>query len=169
MNFRLRSAAIVAAVVVLDRITKLYIRSAFSVIDTVPVISGFFNIVHTENPGAAFGFLADSYSEWRRPLLVMFSTVVMTVIGVMLWRPRMMASQQSGLADAGLALVFGGALGNLWDRAFRGTVTDFLQFFFGPYEFPSFNVADSAITVGAALLLAELWFGRGQHKAKLYS
>jgi len=62
-----------------------------------------------------------------------------------------------------LALVFGGALGNVWDRLFRGTVTDFLQMFFGSYEFPSFNAADSAITVGAALLLIDLWRTRHQH------
>jgi signal peptidase II len=61
------------------------------------------------------------------------------------------------LLRTGLSLIFGGAVGNLWDRLLRGTVTDFLQFFFGSYEFPSFNVADSAITVGAALLLLDLW------------
>jgi signal peptidase II len=68
----------------------------------------------------------------------------------------------STLMSIGLSLVFGGALGNLIDRAFRGTVTDFLQFFFGSYEFPSFNAADSAITVGAALLLIDLWRTRGK-------
>jgi signal peptidase II len=69
----------------------------------------------------------------------------------------------TGLVSVGLALVFGGAFGNVWDRLFTGTVTDFLQVFFGSYEFPSFNAADSAITVGAALLLIDLWLTRHQH------
>jgi signal peptidase II len=163
MNPRLRTAAIAAAVVVIDRVTKTYIRSAYTSWDVTPVIGGFFNIVHTENPGAAFGIFADSPSAWSSMLLVAVSLVVMAIIGVMLWRPRPSALQAPGLVSVGLALVFGGALGNVWDRLFRGTVTDFLQCFFGSYEFPSFNAADSAITVGAALLLIDLWRTRHQH------
>ena len=150
MNVRLRSAAIIAAVVLLDRITKIYIRMRVSSFDTIPVIPGFFNIVHSENPGAAFGAFADSASQWRAILLIGVSLVVMIAIGVMLWRP------QPVLMRAGLELVFGGAMGNFIDRVSRGTVTDFLQFFFGSYEFPSFNAADSAITIGAALLVLDL-------------
>ncbi|HEV8413425.1 MAG TPA: signal peptidase II [Bryobacteraceae bacterium] len=163
MNPRLRTAAIAAAVVVVDRITKMYIRSEYTSWDVTPVIGGFFNIVHTENPGAAFGILADSPSAWSSMLLVGVSLIVMAVIGVMLWRPRPNAMQSPGLVSVGLALVFGGAVGNVWDRLFSGTVTDFLQVFFGSYEFPSFNAADSAITVGAALLLIDLWLTRHQH------
>ena len=96
-------------------------------------------------------------------LLVAVSLVVIAIIGVMLWRPRPAAVPTATLVSVGLALVLGGALGNVWDRLFRGTVTDFLQFFFGSYEFPSFNAADSAITVGAALLLIDLWRTRNQH------
>ena len=164
MNPRLRTAGIAAAVVVIDRITKIYIQSAYTSWDVTPVIGGFFNIVHTENPGAAFGILADSASAWSSMLLVAVSLVVMAVIGVMLWRPRgASALQTPGLVSVGLALVFGGAVGNAWDRLFRGTVTDFLQIFFGSYEFPSFNAADSAITIGATLLLIDLWRTRHQH------
>jgi signal peptidase II len=157
MNPRLRTAVIAGVVVVIDRVTKMYIQSAFTSWEVTPVIPGFFNIVHTENPGAAFGILADSPSAWSSMLLVAISLVVMAIIGVMLWRPRPASVQSTGLVSVGLALVFGGAAGNVWDRLFRGTVTDFLQMFFGSYEFPSFNAADSAITVGAALLLIDLW------------
>jgi signal peptidase II len=150
---RMRSAVVIAAVVLLDRVTKLYIRAHFSPWDTYPVIPGFFNIVHTENPGAAFGMLSDSPGEWRGVLLVGVSLAVMVAIAVMLWR----APVSSATSQWGLSLVFGGALGNVWDRMFRGTVTDFLQFFFGAYEFPAFNAADSAITIGAGLLLIDLW------------
>jgi signal peptidase II len=148
MNARLRAALLITGIVALDRATKLYIRARVSSFDVYPVIPGFFNIVHTENPGAAFGMFSDSPTEWRGILLV----------GISLW--RMAAAPHSGLMLTGLALVFGGALGNLWDRLFRGTVTDFLQLFFGSYEFPSFNVADSAITIGAALLIIDLWRSR---------
>ena len=163
MNPRLRTASIAAAVVIIDRVTKMYIRSAFTSWEVTPVIPGFFNIVHTENPGAAFGIFADSPSQWSSMLLVAVSLVVIAIIGVMLWRPRPAPVPAGTLVSVGLALVFGGALGNAWDRLFRGTVTDFLQFFFGSYEFPSFNAADSAITVGAALLLIDLWRTRNQH------
>jgi signal peptidase II len=157
MKARLRSAAIIAVVVLIDRITKLYIRAHVSPIDLLPVIPGFFNIVHTENPGAAFGFLADSNLAWRRALLVAVSVVVMAIIGSLLFRLT-----TNSVLQTGLALVFGGALGNMWDRLMRGTVTDFLQFFFGSYEFPSFNAADSAIFIGAMLLLLDLWRGKNQ-------
>jgi signal peptidase II len=159
MNSRLRSAAIIAGVVILDRITKLYIQRNFSPWDTLPVIAGFFNIVHAENPGAAFGFLSESHSEWRSLFLVGVSLAVMAIIGTMLFRPSI---KKSPMLEIALALVFGGAAGNMYDRMFRGTVTDFLQFFFGSYEFPSFNAADSAITVGACLLLLDLWKNRAK-------
>lgn len=153
MKARLRAAGIIAAIVVIDRLTKLYIQSAFSPLDTVEVIPGFFNIVHVENPGVAFGMLATVPETWRKFALVGLSSVVMAVIGVMLFRPRM---QETKLTQLGLALVLGGALGNLWDRAVRGTVTDFLQLFFGSYEYPSFNAADSAVFVGACLLILDM-------------
>jgi signal peptidase II len=153
---RIRTAAIIGAVVLVDRLSKLYIRATFSPWDQYPVIPRIFNIVHTENPGAAFGVLADS-GPWRAILLVGVSVVVMSVIGVMLWKPRAHGLHYSELSQAALALVFGGALGNVWDRLFRGTVTDFLQVFIGAYEFPSFNAADSAITIGACLLIIDMW------------
>lgn len=161
MNARLRSAIIAAIVVVLDRVTKVYIRETLSLIDIVPVIPGFFNIVHVENPGASFGMLADA-GEWRKLALVWLALIVMAVVGFMLWKP---GARMSTLAQTGLAVIFGGAAGNVWDRIAQGTVTDFLQFFFGSYEFPSFNVADSAINIGAALIIIDMWKSRGQTAA----
>jgi signal peptidase II len=163
VNSRLRSAAIIFGVVILDRITKLYIQHNFFAWDMKPIIAGFFNIVHAENPGAAFGFLSESHSEWRSLFLVGVSLAVMVIIGTMLFRPSV---KKSPMLEIALALVFGGAAGNMYDRLFRGTVTDFLQFFFGTYEFPSFNAADSAITVGACLLLLDLWKNRAKPSAQ---
>ena len=160
MNVHARSAAIIAGVVLLDRVTKWAVRSNVSASDVFPVIPGVFNIVHTENPGAAFGMLADYAGEWRGVILIGVSLAVMTVIGTILWRPARMGVVETMLLRTGFALVFGGALGNVWDRVMRGTVTDFLQVFIGRYEFPAFNAADSAITVGAGLLLIDLWRSR---------
>lgn len=157
MNSRLRSIAIIAGVVLIDRVSKIYIRENFASWDTTVVIPGFFNIVHAENPGAAFGFLSESHSELRGIFLVGVSLAVMAIIGTMLFRPSV---HKSNLLETALALVFGGAAGNMWDRLMRGSVTDFLQFFFGSYEFPSFNAADSAITIGACLLVLDLWIHR---------
>jgi len=161
----MRELAIVAAVVALDRATKLYIQSAFSLTDIKPVIPGFFDIVHWENPGAAFSMLADSTSAWRGPLLVGISVTVMAMIARMLWWPRRTGPPNSPLMRTALALVFGGALGNLWDRLFHGTVTDFLLFIFGSYEFPAFNAADTMINIGAGLLLIDLWLTRHHQPA----
>src|SRR5580698_1691670 len=90
MNWRVRSAAIIATVVLLDRITKIYIRMRVSPWDIFPVIPGFFNIVHTENPGAAFGFFSEANAQYRGLLLVGVSLVVMAIIGTLLWRPAKM-------------------------------------------------------------------------------
>lgn len=149
--------AIIVAVVLLDRLTKLYIQSNFSPLDIVPVIPGIFNIVHAENPGAAFSMLADAPLVVRRVVLVVLSGAVMAVIGFLLFRPQPAGTKETAVTPIGLSLVLGGALGNFWDRVVAGTVTDFLQVFIGPYEYPSFNIADSAIFCGAVLLIADLW------------
>ena len=157
MNQRVRSAIIIFLVVMLDRVSKLYIRSHYAEWDITVAIPHIFNIVHAENFGAAFSMLASAPPLVRAVLLIGISAMVMTVVGVMLWR---LPKNAGALMSTSLALVFGGAFGNLWDRIFRGSVTDFLQVFIGSYEFPSFNVADSAITIGAALLIIDLLLTR---------
>ena len=162
MNARARAILIIAVVVLLDRVTKMYIRVHVSQLDMYPVIPGFFNIIHVENPGAAFSIFSDTPGPWKTVFLVAVSLVVMGVVAGMLFGKPSAGVKPSELLRTGLALVFGGALGNFWDRAFseHHTVTDFLQFFFGSYEYPSFNAADSAIFCGAALLLIDLWRSR---------
>ena len=160
MNHRLRALLIICALVALDWVSKVYIREHISFTDIIPVIPPFFNIVHAENPGAAFSMLADAPEGIRKLVLVGVSGVVMVIIGIMLWRPPSPASLENPLLRIGLSFVFGGAMGNFIDRAFRGTVTDFVQLLFGSYEFPSFNVADAAINLGAALLIMDMWRSR---------
>lgn len=150
---------IAAAIFLLDRITKLAVRSRVTFWDNIPVINGFFSIVHSENRGAAFGMFSDSTSFLRPLLLIALSLGVMGFITVLLLKPGQGGLGSSWYLRAGLACVLGGAFGNVYDRLMRGAVTDFLEFYFGNYTFPAFNVADSAITVGACLLLIDMWRG----------
>ncbi|MEO8098661.1 MAG: signal peptidase II [Acidobacteriota bacterium] len=159
MNRHLRALAVIAPVFVLDRLTKVYIRENVSPLDTIPVIPGVFNIVHAENPGAAFSILADAPQTIRRAILIAASSVVMIAVAFLLFRSKP-NPDETKVTPIALALVLGGALGNLWDRIAVGTVTDFLQVFLGSYEYPSFNVADSAVFIGACLLILDLWRGK---------
>ncbi len=160
--------AIVAAVLVLDRLSKLYIQQNFSPFDIVEVIPGVFNIVHAENPGAAFSMLADAPLAVRRVVLIGISGIVMGVVGWMLFKPAAQKGatgpHETALTPIALSLVLGGALGNFYDRVIVGTVTDFIQVFLGSYEYPSFNIADSAIFCGAVLLLWDMWRTRNHAK-----
>ena len=135
----------------LDRLTKWIIEARVSFIDSHKVIPGFFEIVHSENRGVAFGIFNDSTSEWRTTLLVVASLAAVVLVSIMLWN----AQRLSKFSRWGFALILGGAAGNVFDRIVWGRVTDFLLFYIGRYQWPAFNVADSAITVGAALLILE--------------
>lgn len=141
-------------VIAFDRITKLYIRGHLTDVDSIPVIPGLFRIVHTENPGAAFGILANSNPVLRAVVLVGISSLVLVFIVSVLLKHGGGSSQW--ISRVALGLILGGAVGNLYDRIFRGMVTDFLEIYNGGWSFPAFNVADSAITVGAIFLLVEL-------------
>jgi len=164
---RTQAIAIAAAVVLLDRITKMWIEAKVSVYDTLVVIPDVFNIVHTRNRGAAFGILSTAPESIRLTVLVGFALAILAMIGWMLWqatRPQTLGSWSNRLA---LTLVMAGAIGNLYDRILAGSVTDFLQVFIGSYEWPSFNVADSSICVGAVLMAYDLIFqSRQQSESK---
>ena len=157
MRFRLFPFLIAVVVVLLDRVTKGLIKAHMSAFDTTTVIPGFLNIVHTENPGIAFGMLANSPGAWRDVLLIGFSAVVLIAISTALLRSSI---QMNAWLRAALGFVLGGTFGNLYDRIVNGTVTDFVEAHAGQHYFPAFNVADSAITVGACLLLLDMWRAR---------
>jgi len=152
--------AVAAAVFGLDRVTKDLIKSRIALWDApVAVLPGLLNIVHTENPGIAFGLLANIANPWRDAFLITFAIVVLAVISIILFRLGR-GTAPPALLRGGLALVMGGALGNLFDRIVHATVTDFVELHVGEHYFPAFNVADSAITVGACLLLLDMWQSR---------
>jgi signal peptidase II len=149
------SVAIV--IIAADQVTKWAIVEWVDLYGRVP-INSFINLTHQQNTGAAFSFLAGA-SGWQRWFFVVLATLVSGVILVWLWRIR---REGPVVLMGGLALVLGGAIGNLIDRARVGYVTDFFQVWFGGWAFPSFNVADAAITVGAALLIIDAIFISGK-------
>ena len=148
-------------IVLLDRWTKHLVAARIAMYSQIQIIPGFFRITHTENTGAAFSLFADSPSHWKTVLLIGFSFVAMVIVSVLLWKQ----SQALTITGVALAFILGGAVGNLWDRVASGRVVDFLLFYVKQYQWPVFNLADSAIVVGAILLVIEILWGKsGAHE-----
>ena len=139
--------SLTALIILIDQLTKLAIEANFQFGESKPITS-FFNLVLAYNPGAAFSFLAD-HDGWQRWFFTMLAIGVSLVLAV--WLSRTPRGDWRNAAP--LALVIGGALGNLIDRLRHGHVVDFVQVYWREWVFPAFNVADSAITVGAAMLI----------------
>jgi signal peptidase II len=143
-------------VVLLDRWSKRLVAAHISLYSNIQIIPGFFRLTHTENTGAAFSLFADSPSHWKTTLLIAFSLTAMIIVSALLWKQARALSMTS----IALSLILGGAVGNLWDRLARGRVVDFLLFYVEQYQWPVFNLADSAIVVGASFLVLEILFAR---------
>jgi signal peptidase II len=148
-------------IVLLDRWTKRLVAARIGMYSHIQIIPGFFRLTHTENTGAAFSLFADSPSHWKTVLLIGFSFVAMVIVSVLLWKQ----TRALTITGAALAFILGGAVGNLWDRVASGRVVDFLLFYVKQYQWPVFNLADSAIVVGAILLVSEILWGKsGAHE-----
>jgi signal peptidase II len=145
---------IAVTVLLLDRLAKWAVASNIALHDSVVVIPGFLRLTHVQNTGAAFGLFAETSAQWKVGALVSFSILALVVVSALLWKN----SHSLSTTTIGLSLILGGAMGNLWDRMVSGHVVDFLDFYVGSYHWPAFNVADSAIVVGAILLVAEIVF-----------
>jgi signal peptidase II len=143
-----------------DRATKFAIEHYTNAFFRRPILSDIVILVHNQNPGIAFGMFSGSNSPWIAPLLLVSSAAVMALLVWLLFTGR----AGGRLAQAGLALILGGAAGNALDLLIHGGVTDFLEVRLGTYRWPAFNVADSSISIGAALVLIELLFG-GRHRS----
>jgi len=144
------------AVVLLDQISKYAVAHSLRLYETVPVITGFFNLVHTRNRGMAFGLM-------NRPGIGMgFFVLLAASIGatavLLFWFLKL--KKEEKLMTMGLSVVLGGALGNLIDRVFHREVIDFIDIYYGKYHWPAFNIADSAITTGTLLIAICLLFKR---------
>lgn len=145
----LRWLWLAVAVIAADQITKELATAYLTLRDPVPVMP-FFNLTLMYNTGAAFSFLSDG-GGWQRWFFVVLAVAVSA--GIVVWLKRLRPDQH--WLAASLALVLGGALGNVWDRLVLGHVIDFIDVYYGTWHWPAFNLADSAITVGAIMLVID--------------
>ena len=145
MNFVIFSVA----AIFLDQLSKAWILSSFQLYESREVIPGLFNLVYVTNTGAAFSMLADVDSPWKHYFFLGIGGVAIVGLTIGWLKLR----KENNLYGVALALIAGGAAGNLIDRMRFGSVVDFLDFYFGSYHWPAFNIADSAICIGAGLFL----------------
>jgi signal peptidase II len=153
--------AFAVGIVVADQITKALVRAHLPIYDSVPVVSGFLNLTHVRNTGAAFGFLGSVDFPFKSAILALVATAAF--IGIAIFAAR--TSTHERVARFGLAMVLAGAIGNLIDRLAFGSVIDFVDVIFGSWHFWAFNVADSAITLGVIAMMIDM-MGTGRHVSK---
>lgn len=151
--------AIILTVVCADQATKVWIMQHFALYESIPVIDGLFNLTYLTNNGAAFSMLAGQPALWRQVFFIAAACAAL----VFIWIAQRSFGRRSPVYSVALALIAGGAIGNLIDRIRFGFVVDFLDVYIGQYHWPAFNVADSAITVGVTLfIIKNLLFDRQQ-------
>jgi signal peptidase II len=153
-------SVIAAAVIALDQLTKHLVVQRFKLHESVRVIPGFFDLTYVRNPGAAFGFLAGATGAWRSIFFITVSAVALVVIVALVRQTR------DRLPLLAFGLIGGGAVGNLIDRVRFGEVVDFIDWFYRTYHWPTFNIADSAISIGVGLLAIDMLFPRKQEEQK---
>jgi signal peptidase II len=146
--------SIVSIVLVLDQLTKYIVQARIRLYDIITVIPGFFNLTHVRNKGAAFGILAELPEFWRSTFFIVVTIVAVAVIIVLIWKAN------ERLLVIAFSLIAGGAVGNVIDRIRYGEVVDFIQWYVKSYYWLSFNVADSAISVGVGLLAIDMLFSK---------
>ena len=141
-------------IVLLDQITKFLIIRYLPVHQMIPVVQGFFNLTHIQNPGGAFGLMANTGPMLRSIIFLLISSLA---VGLIFYFYKKTPANYPWLSAA-FALIFGGAIGNLIDRVRFGQVVDFLDFYIGDLHWPAFNVADSAISIGIGIFAFHLLF-----------
>ena len=146
-----------AAIVILDQLTKFIVDRTMHLHQSMPLIDGLFSLTYVRNTGAAFGIFAGSAEVFRRPFLIVVSILASLFIVNMMNR---LAEKETGLRT-GLSFILGGAIGNLIDRVFYGEVIDFLDVYWRDYHWPAFNIADSFITIGVGIMLFFLYKHEG--------
>ena len=149
-------SAVLASIVFFDQLTKYAVVQRFRLHESVRVIPGFFDLTYVRNPGAAFGFLAGASGVWRS---VFFITVSIIALAVIL---ALVRQAHDRLPLMAFALIGGGAVGNLIDRVRFGEVVDFVDWYYRTYHWPTFNIADSAISIGVGLLAIDMLFSKPQ-------
>jgi signal peptidase II len=147
--------AITIPVILLDQATKLFVQAHMTLYESIAIIPNYLDITYTQNPGAAFSMLADAPPWVRTAFLLTMACAAIIVLLVIIVR-----AERVSLTSVSCALILGGAMGNLIDRAIRGRVIDFMRAHYYDLNYPIFNVADSAITIGVVLILSVTVFGR---------
>jgi signal peptidase II len=151
-NAWIRLVLVSGSIIIVDQVTKYILKINLALHDHIVVLDNFFNITHVLNPGGAFGFFAGKSPEIRKFIFLFLSSLVALFV---LWFYKKCAETYIFLSY-GLALIFGGAIGNLIDRFLYGKVVDFLDFYIGSAHWPAFNIADSAISVGMGILIGHI-------------
>ena len=151
MNRIWKMSIMMSLIILIDQVTKGIVQSKFFLGETVPVIDGLFNFTYVKNPGAAFGFLAGASLEVRQFMFLLLPVIACIWLVTLIWKTR----HENFLLCLAYSLILSGAIGNLIDRFTMGYVVDFLDFYYGKNHFPAFNVADSAITIAAFLLIVD--------------
>jgi signal peptidase II len=144
--------SIIGIVLLLDQCTKHFVDTHIQRHDIIAVIPGFFNLTNVRNPGAAFGILSGMHGVWRSVFFISVTLTALIVIAVLIWKTN------ERLLVFAFSLIAGGAVGNVIDRVRYGEVVDFIQWYVKSYYWPSFNVADSAISIGVGLLAIDMMF-----------
>jgi signal peptidase II len=146
--------AITIPVILLDQATKLFVQAHMALYESIAIIPNYLDITYTLNPGAAFSMLADAPPWVREAFLLTMACAAIVVLAVLVVR-----SDRVSITSVAFALIMGGAMGNLIDRAIRGRVIDFMRAHYYDLNYPIFNVADSAITIGVAMIVLTAFFG----------
>ncbi len=152
---RVLYGAIACVVFVGDQMTKVMVENSIPEHTVVPILPRYFNLTHVKNAGAAFGLFSDSPALWKTVLLIVVSGGLLATVVAIVWRSRRLRWE----TGVGLGLVLGGALSNLVDRIRLGRVVDFVDVYYRSAHWPAFNLADSAIVVGAGFLILQTIFG----------
>jgi len=146
--------SIISIVLILDQLTKYFVEKKILLYETIRVIPGFFNLTHVRNKGAAFGIMSSVPDIWRSLFFVSVTTVAVIVLAVLI------RTSKERFSVIGFSLIVSGAVGNLIDRLRYNEVVDFIQWYVSSYYWPSFNIADSAISIGVALLAIDMVFNK---------
>lgn len=158
MNKHLLLTVVAGGVIILDQVSKYTVQHKMALHDYREIIPGLFNLTYIQNPGAAFGLFGETTDTLRLFFLIGISLFALLILTFMYFR----VTENDILTHASIAMIMGGAIGNLIDRIRLQRVIDFVDFYLKGYHWPAFNIADSAITIGTMILMFNILFSRGK-------
>lgn len=163
MNKYLILTAVAALVIIIDQISKYAVQHMLAMHDYIEIIPGFFNLTYVQNPGAAFGIFGETAGALRLIILIGISIFALAMLLFMYQKTE----GRYTLTHLGIAMVIGGAVGNLIDRIRLSWVMDFLDFYWNGHHWPAFNIADAAITLGTVILMFNILFSKNRNSMNI--